>query len=157
MLAWVVLIALLTLFFSGWLDRRHNPNIELKVVDGGAGGASVRLMRNYAGHYIAPGEINGMPVTMLLDTGATYVALSASLAARAGVEKGVSSTVMTASGPTPSWRTLIDHISLGPITMHHVPAVILPEMPGDEVLLGMSFLKHLELVQKGDQLIINAD
>ncbi|MES9980412.1 MAG: TIGR02281 family clan AA aspartic protease, partial [Candidatus Thiodiazotropha sp. 6PLUC5] len=43
----------------------------------------------------------------------------------------------------------------GPITMRNVKASILPNMPEREVLLGMSFLKHLKLSQQGDELEIS--
>jgi aspartyl protease family protein len=51
-----------------------------------------------------------------------------------------------------SWLTRIERLRLGPFEMRDVRAVIIPDMPGEEVLLGMSFLKHLELVQTGERL-----
>jgi aspartyl protease family protein len=55
-----------------------------------------------------------------------------------------------------SWLTRLDRVELGPFVLQDVQASILPTMPGDEVLLGMNFLKHLELIQKGNELIIRA-
>ncbi len=155
-LAWVLLILLLTLLFSRWLDHQHNPNQHLLVVSGVNGDGSLTLQRNSMGHYVAPGLINGVPVVFLLDTGATHVALPEFIAKKIGLERGILTTSMTANGLVKSWMTELDNVQLGPLSMSGVRAAIIPAMPGSEVLLGMSFLKHLELLQKGDQLILKA-
>jgi aspartyl protease family protein len=150
--SWLLLLVLLTFLFSRWLDYQENPNRNLSVST--EGGGSVELLRNRSGHYVATGLINGIEVTFLLDTGATHVAVSESLAQRAGLRKGLSGSSMTANGMVRTWLTVIDEVRLGPILQRQVRASILPSMHGNEVLLGMSFLKHLELIQRGDRLII---
>lgn len=152
--AWVLLLILLTLFFSQWLQHRSNPNRSLNVVTGPTDQVSVVLKANRAGHYLAPGEINGVAVTFLLDTGATRVALPQGLAEEAGLSRGVRAQSMTANGLAESWLTQIDHLRLGPFEMRDVQAAIIPGMPGRDVLLGMSFLKHLKLEQAGERLRI---
>jgi len=154
--AWLLILLLFTALFSGWLERENNPNRFLQVETGGDGKTAVVLERNRAGHYVAPGMINGEPVVFLLDTGATQVALSAGLADRIGLRRGAPMSSLTANGYVRSWLTRLDRVELGPFVMHDVQAAILPSMPGDEVLLGMNFLKHLELTQKGGQLVIRA-
>jgi aspartyl protease family protein len=103
---------------------------------------------------VAPGSINGVAVTFLLDTGATYVAVSSGLADKAGLQRGMQAQSRTANGVVRSWLTRIDQMQLGPIEMRDVKATILPSMPDDEVLLGMSFIKHLTLKQQGGELVI---
>jgi aspartyl protease family protein len=152
--AWLMLILLLTLLFSQWLERQNNPNRALKVTTHEGGEVAVVLERNRAGHYVAPGRINDIEVTFLLDTGATYVAVSSTLADKAGLQRGMQVQSRTANGVVRSWLTQIDKLQLGPIEMRDVKATILPSMPDDEVLLGMSFLKHLTLQQKGGELVI---
>ena len=49
---------------------------------------------------------------------------------------------------------VLDEVSLGGITLNRVRASINPNMPQGEVLLGMSFLKHVEFSQRGDTLTI---
>ena len=154
--AWILVLFLLTALFSGWLEREQNPNRILSVESTGEGGDKIVLKRNRAGHYLAPGKINGKPVVFLLDTGATQVALSASLAARLGLRPGTPMSSLTANGYVKSWLTRLDRVELGPFVMQDVQAAILPSMPSEEVLLGMNFLKHLELIQKGNQLVIQA-
>ncbi|MCG7926533.1 MAG: TIGR02281 family clan AA aspartic protease [Candidatus Thiodiazotropha taylori] len=153
--AWVLMLAMLTLLFSQWLERQNNPNRQLSVTTNLQGESSVVLKRNRAGHYVAPGKINGVDVVYLLDTGATLVAVSSSLAEKAGLQPGTPSQSRTANGVVRSWLTEIDRLQLGPITMQNVKASILPTMPAHEVLLGMSFLKHLKLQQQGDELEIS--
>jgi aspartyl protease family protein len=154
--AWLLILLLLTALFSGWLEREYNPNRVLRVESTGAGEATIILERNRAGHYVAPGEINGVPVVFLLDTGATQVAISADLADRIGLQRGATMTSLTANGYAKSWSTKLDRVKLGPFFMHDLQAAILPSMPADEVLLGMNFLKHLELTQRGNRLLIRA-
>lgn len=154
--AWLLLVLLLTFLFSRWLDQQRNPNRHLMVTSGVNGGAEITLQRNRMGHYVAPGLINGIPVVFLLDTGATHVALPEMVADKIGLEHGVVTTSMTANGLVRGWMTELDSVQLGPLMMSGVRAAIMPSMPGSEVLLGMNFLKHLELIQKDDQLILKA-
>ena len=60
----------------------------------------------------------------------------------------------TANGNVRTWKTRLNSVDLGGLTLHGVPASVLPNMPGDEVLLGMSYLKRFELLQRGDTLTL---
>ena len=152
--AWVLFLILLTQLFSQWLDTQSNPNRSLKLVTTASGEAALLLKPNRSGHYLAPGEINGVAVTFLLDTGATRVAVSGGLAEKTGLEPGMRARSMTAGGLSESWLTQIERLRLGPFEMEGVQAVIMPDMPGNEVLLGMSFLRYLKLEQSPDGLKI---
>ncbi len=153
--AWVLLLAVLTLFFSRVLEERQNPNRQPAGRVSDQGIREVELQRNPQGHYVATGAINGRPVTFLVDTGATDVALSESLARRLGLEKRGGAFSHTANGVVAVWQAVLDRVSLGVIELRNVRASILPDLkPADQVLLGMSFLKQLEMVQKGDTLIL---
>ncbi len=151
--AWLLLLGLLTLLAQGWLERRDNPNRELAYVDAD-GSAEVVLRRSRSGHYVAPGYINGEPVQFLLDTGATDVNIPAEVAERIGLEAGTPIRARTANGLITVYRTRLDTIRLGGIELHDVRASINPRMPGNTVLLGMSFMRDLELVQRGDTLTL---
>ncbi len=152
--AWVLLLLLLTLVFGRVLERRENPNPDPGgVVTGEA--REVRLVRNADGHYVAGGAVNGLPVTFLVDTGATRVAVSKRLADRLGLERRGGTFSRTANGVVAVWQTRLDRVRLGVIEQRAVPAVILPELePWDQVLLGMSFLKHLEMEQRDGVLVL---
>ncbi len=152
--AWVLAIGLLTLFFNGILDRQYNPNQQLNSVATLNEPLEIVLVRNKYGHYVATGEINDEAVVFLLDTGATDVAIPDTLARRLNLKRGAQFTANTANGQVRSWRTHLKRVNLGGIELANVRASILPSMTGDEVLLGMSFLKQLELIQRGETLTI---
>ncbi len=151
--AWVLLLILLTSLFQGLLDDKSNRN---PVGDIGAGGVrEVVLKRNSQGHYVADGLINGYPVVFLVDTGATDVAISETLANRLGMARSGGTFSRTANGVVAVWQSVLAHVSLGVIHMEKVRASVLPNMqPANHVLLGMSFLKQLELVQKDGNLTL---
>ncbi len=152
--AWILALCLLTWLFSGFLEYQHNPNRHVEASADDRGNIEVTLRRNRAGHYLAGGQINGQPVVFLLDTGATDVAVPETLANKLGLERKYRSVSRTANGNVTIWSTRVDSVNLGGILRRNVRASILPNMPGNEVLLGMSFLKHLELVQRGDELTL---
>ncbi|MCB1736433.1 MAG: retroviral-like aspartic protease family protein [Gammaproteobacteria bacterium] len=147
--AWVLVLALLTWLFGNWEEHRDNPNRALSAT-----GSDVTLQRNRQGHYLADGFINGKRVRFLVDTGATRVALPEAIAERLALPRLARGSAQTAGGDVDTWLTRIDEVRLGSIVLHDVPASINPRMAFDEVLLGMTFLKHLELVQRGDTLTL---
>lgn len=153
-MAWIILLAMLTAFFNGWLDRQENPNRapESRLTSDGV--AEVVLKRNRAGHYVTDGFINGVEVTFLLDTGATGVALSSEVARATGAVPGKAIMTRTANGNAKGYRTTLKTVTVGNIEQRHVPATISPGLATREVLLGMSFLKHLELTQRGNTLTL---
>ncbi len=152
--AWILVLGLLSLFFTRWDDQQENPNRDYssRVADNGV--REINLLRNRYGHYLASGKINGHDVVFLLDTGATSVSIPAAVARRIGLQAGAPQTVSTANGSVTVYSTRLDRLQLGAITQRQVQAHINPHMNGDEVLLGMTVLKHLELVQRGDHLTL---
>lgn len=156
-LSWIVALVLFTLLAQGWLDEAYNPNRTLVVRDAGNGAQQLVLKRNRYGHYVGNGKINGREAVFLLDTGATDVVIPEELAEEYGLQRGPVYQSMTANGVIQVYGTLLDTIELGPIRLYNVRAAINPHMSGAEILLGMSFLKHLRLSQQGDELIISTD
>lgn len=153
--SWLLLLGLLTLLFDGILDKQRNPNRQPQAIED-AGTVGVSLQRNRQGHYLASGEVNGREVTFLVDTGATDIAVPEGLALQLGLRKGIQLNSSTANGWTQAWSTVIDEVRLGPIVRHKVQASILPNMSDSEILLGMSFLREMELVQRDGKLRITA-
>jgi aspartyl protease family protein len=152
---WIALLAITTLIFDAALERQHNPNQALSVSYNQYGQPEVVLERNRYGHYVATGLINDQPVVFLLDTGATVVAIPEHIANQLGLRKGAQFQTETANGLSTSYRTNLDRISLGDIEMTNVPASISSGMQFDEILLGMSFLKHLKMTQHGKELTLS--
>ena len=153
-LFWVTALGLLTLYFSGMLEQRHNPNRELASAVSATGGQQVVLQRNAYGHYVATGSINGQPVEFLVDTGATYLGIPAAVARRLRLKRGAPSSSQTAAGVVRTYLVRLDSVNLGGIERRGVTASIIPDMPGEGVLLGMSFLKDLEILQSGNTMTL---
>lgn len=146
----LVLLGMLYFFFDARLQAQNQPNRALQV----APGSELILKRSRDGHYVFPGTINGRPVTFLLDTGATLVSVPAPLGGALGLEAGAPMRAVTANGSVTTRATRIDTLAFGPFEVRDVPASLNPGMVGDQVLLGMSVLKHLEFTQRGDTLLL---
>ncbi len=101
------------------------------------------------------GKINNQTVTFLLDTGATHVSVPQKIAQKLGLKRGQPVNVQTAAGVITTYTTVLDSISIGNIVMGDVKGGINPFMKGEQILLGMSFLKHLTLTQRNDTLTIS--
>ena len=150
---WLLLLGLLTLFFNNFLEQQHNPNQKIASVQRD-GQQEIVLQRNKYGHYVASGMINQQPVVFMLDTGATDISIPLKVAKRLGLQPGRAVTYQTANGPALNYATQLDSVSLGNITLYNLPASINPNVDHEDVLLGMSFLKHLEFSQKGNTLTL---
>lgn len=149
---WVLLFAVIFWFVQDWSERDANPNHHLSATSSG----EIVLQRNRDGHYYADGEINGKRVTFLLDTGATQVALSGALARELGLKTGPAIDMMTAAGPAAGYMTRLASVRLASIEVRDVGAVVSERMERETVLLGMNVLKRLDMIQRGDQLILKA-
>ena len=147
-------LAALTGLFDRWLGGQANPNQNLQGFIGSDGAREVVLERNRQGHYVASGEINGLPVIFLLDTGATDVAIPAHVAQAAGLQRGYPGRASTANGTVTVYSTRIDELLLGNIVLRDLPASITPSMGGDTILLGMSALQRIDFSQQGSQLTL---
>lgn len=147
-------LGLLTLLFDGVLDRQANPNRDPQFRFTDTGVREVVLERNRQGHYVADGTINGIPVTFLLDTGATDVAIPDSVARAAGLSAGYAGQASTANGVVTVYSTSIEELILGNIVLQDVAASITSSMDGNTILLGMSALSRVEFTQQGSTLTL---
>ncbi|HIG42818.1 MAG: TIGR02281 family clan AA aspartic protease [bacterium] len=149
----IVGLGLLTVFFSDVEQRQHNPNQDPQS-NKTARAAEVNLVRNRQGHYILTGNINRKQVEFLLDTGATDVVIPQAMARELNLKAGRRAQAMTANGPVTVFNTSIDELSIGDITLYNVRASLNPSMRPPSILLGMSALKQVEMIQRGDSLTL---
>ena len=156
-IAWILFMIILAGGFDYLISNRNNPNQNIVTNEYYLANGLQReivLERNPYGHYVANGTINDYEVVFLLDTGATEIAVPEQLANDIGLDRKQPIVVKTANGNTRAYRTRIASVGIGDIKLYDLNATILTNMPGKEILLGMNFLKHLEITQKGKTLTI---
>jgi aspartyl protease family protein len=132
-------------------DRMHRaaPSVS---------GRTVALQAGPHGHYLASAEINGQRIEVMVDTGASQVALTFEDASRAGIhvrDRDFTQQVRTANGVARVAPVTLDRVSIGDITVRNVPASVSERGMLGTTLLGMSFLKRLSRVDmRGETLIL---
>ena len=112
---------------------------------------TVTLDMGTGGYFHAEGEINGKSVRFLIDTGANTVAMNFSTARSLDIdyEAGIKSIAATANGNVRMYLVTLDKVSVGSIEIDNVQAAIIQDPGPAEILLGMSFLSHLEMKRVG--------
>lgn len=118
-------------------------------------GGEIALERGSDGHFYADVEINGAPVHMLVDTGASGVALSRDAARSAGIATSIGMNEIVgqgAGGAVHGEQVRIDRMRLGAVSMEGVSAVVLNS--GEMSLLGQDFLKRFQSVEIRDDRMI---
>jgi aspartyl protease family protein len=115
---------------------------------GGRSGVQ-ELSASADGHFYARAEINGRPIDVMVDTGASMVALTYEDGERAGLSlrpADFTSRVSTANGVAAVAIATLDRVTIGRITVRGVRAAICERGKLEKTLLGMSFLSRLERV-----------
>jgi aspartyl protease family protein len=108
------------------------------------------------GHFYVIGQVNGAPVRFIVDTGSTEVVLSPADAQRAGVDLAkltFASPGETANGVGYDAQTTVTRLAVGPIQLANV-AVAVNKTPMSASLLGMSFLRRVDIETHGDQMTL---
>ncbi|TRW17832.1 retropepsin-like aspartic protease family protein [Glacieibacterium frigidum] len=108
-------------------------------------GSEVRIRMSPDGHFWVNVRINGTPVRMLVDSGATVTAISERTATLAAIPRsaGLMPIVLrTANGNVAAKAGSIDRLTLGSIEAQNLKVVTSPAL-GDVNVLGMNFLSRL--------------
>lgn len=122
------------------------PGHTILVDTAPTGEQAVRLRRQDNGHFVARGAANGVSLALLVDTGASTVVLKPADAARIGIDTSALSfttPVSTANGTTYAAPVRLKSVSVGPLEVRDVEALVAQPGALGENLLGMSFLKRL--------------
>ncbi|RJY09237.1 retropepsin-like aspartic protease family protein [Aurantiacibacter aquimixticola] len=128
----------------------------LSDAPGGGWSDDVRLDRAADGHFYANVTVEGVPSRMLVDTGASVIALTGDDAAAMGLfwdPNTVAPVAQGASGPVYGARTRLSHVRLGSFEARNVDAMIIPEGLAIS-LLGQSFLSTIGNVQIADDTMV---
>lgn len=144
-IVWIVLAGLIYYL----ADNIQNPNKINRL----GSSQTVVLKRGLDGHYRAEALINGMPVDVLVDTGATGVAISQRVADKLKLASISAIRTNTANGVSVGYEVRLDSVKVGGVEADDVSAMIAPGLDGD-VLLGMSFLSRMDVrLYKGEMTI----
>ncbi len=149
---WLASLGVLGGLFALFSMLEQKGGAIISIDAGGA--AMIVLEQDRNGHYVVDGQINRQPVSFLVDTGATDVAIPESMARALGLDFGPRVRVMTAAGPSKAWMTRLNEVSIGGIRRRDVRATI-TSGEYNEVLLGMSFLRHYDMRQQDGKLVIS--
>ena len=119
-------------------------------------GHEVTLPREHDGHFYADVTVDGVPSRMLVDTGASVVALTGDDALAMGLywnDSEVRPVAQGASGTVYGVNTSLPRMRLGDFEAQDVRAVIIPEGLGVS-LLGQSFLETIDHVRIADDRMV---
>ena len=139
-----IVISLIWLALAGVIlylvDSIQNPNkINYLGED-----STVVLKRGLDGHYRTEALINGEAVNVLVDTGATGVAISQSIADKLNLKSIDAIRTNKANGDSVGYMVRLESVKVGGVIAHNVAAMIAPGLDGD-ALLGMSFLGRMDV------------
>jgi aspartyl protease family protein len=130
------------------------PGMAIETAPG-----EVALHASADGHFYANVTIDGVPMRLMVDTGASSIALSAEDARRIGIDPQSLDYVLpvtTAGGPALAAGVTLDEVRLGDIVFERVAASVMPPGTLDRSLLGMSFLSRLSRFEiAGDRLLLH--
>lgn len=152
-LLWILALGGATFAAQGWFDKRAEARNGVWI-GGDTEPAALLIKSDRYGQYQVKGSANDTDILFLLDTGASGISIPATIADKLGLKRGRPFEVITANGITTVYATILNSVSIGPHSRRNVSAHINPAMEGDIALLGMSFLRHYELLQRAGQMTI---
>jgi aspartyl protease family protein len=99
-----------------------------------------------SGHYVTRVQVDGQEVSMLIDTGASFLSLTTEDASTLGIHPAAAEFTLrmqTANGVSTAARTWLPHVKVGAVEVHDVEAIVMAPGASQTSLLGMSFLSKL--------------
>lgn len=131
-------------------EQNAASSVDASAPDGPAApssdGAEVVLTRDRDSHFRADTWVNGQPLRMMIDSGATVVVMSEADARRVGIytaDQDFTNEVLTANGVVAVAPVTIDRMNIGGIERRSVRAAVMRGDALGQPLLGQSFLNTL--------------
>ena len=127
-----------------WGDIRNTLAPQTRMLDGGR----IEVPMGNDGHFHLTAQVNGTPVSFIIDTGASSIALGPADAARVGIDPdrlAYAGQARTANGTVGTAAVTLDSVTLGEIHDTGVPAMVL-QSDLDQSLMGMSYLSRFARV-----------
>jgi aspartyl protease family protein len=110
------------------------------------------------GHFRAQARVDGRRLELVVDTGASLIALRAGDAARLGIHpapRDYNVKVSTANGITRAALIQLGRVEIGDIVVRDVAALVHPDEALGVNLLGMSFLSRVRWAHERGKLILD--
>ncbi|MBW0145161.1 retropepsin-like aspartic protease family protein [Sphingomicrobium clamense] len=146
LMTWLAIFAGAFLFFVyvDYDDVKQRVSSELSGTAIVEADGTVRIPMRDDGHFWVEGQVNGVPVEFLVDTGATITTIDKTHADAANLSlmRGVSSQVQTANGTVRVEVGRAETLAVGPIVEDDIVIQVSP-IPGVNVL-GMNYLQSLD-------------
>ena len=116
---------------------------------------SLILHADAVGQFYTNGSINGMTARMLVDTGATLIAMPATDAVRFGIDyrKGQPGTASTANGVTNVFRVHVEKMRIGEVELRNLEAIV-HESGLPIILLGSNLLDRFSMRREQQEMIL---
>lgn len=154
----VGILALVVLQLSRFDPRFDIVLPELGLPEQSVVGGETHIPLAPDGHYWVRAQVNGVPASFLVDTGATLTTLNTDTAAAAGLEPrrgGIPIILQTANGPINAQVATIDELAFGSVTARGLDAAIAPNI-GPTNVLGMNLLSRLGSwrVERGTMILV---
>ena len=118
---------------------------------------TVTLSRSSDGHFRTEARVDGRRLELVVDTGASQIALRASDAARLGIHptpRDYNVRVSTANGITRAALIQLQRVEVEDIVVRDVAALVQPDEALGVNLLGMSFLSRVRWTHERGKLIL---
>lgn len=120
-----------------------------------AGSHQAHLISN-GGLYSVTGSVNGQLADFVVDTGASYITMSAARADSLRLDYSNAQKVMmnTANGKTTAHVFTIKSVQVGGIELENVQAAVMHNMDDQKILLGMSFLGKVDMQHNNGLMVL---
>ncbi len=116
------------------------------------GDGSMEVQRQANGHFYLPGTIDSIPVTFMVDTGASVTSISSDLARQAGIRNCKEVQFQTANGTATGCIALVPRMTLGNFVLENITVAVMPNMETN--LLGANVLRNFQVSQSDSSMLI---
>ena len=166
--ALVVAVLLISLTVPRYLDRlskQQHPSSSMpsepvapnRSTQTSTNYRTVTLSSDKRGHFAVSARIDGRPVDLVVDTGASKIVLRETSAARLGIFPRASEYIgraQTANGVARFAPVRLNSVEVDGITVHDVEAAVMPDDALHENLLGMTFLSRVKWSHDRGRLVL---
>jgi iron donor protein CyaY len=116
------------------------------------GDGSMVVQRQGNGHFYLPGTVANVPVTFMVDTGASVTSISSDIARQAGIHNCKEVQFQTANGTATGCIALVPSMTLGNFVLQNITVAVMPNMEIN--LLGANVLRNFQVSQSDSMMLI---